>query len=187
MLQEVYQSDKSTPKGDLLLVFVLLALFVFARYIAVFLRSLPMGGVLQLLLFAGLMAFVYYIYKTRLISYRYTLTYEALDPDKSEMFGEDVANPYPLGSLLIERMSGSRGKPLELILPQEYEALLAPDEKAPLAQSEKRKALNMTSQSKKRACRLLFKRDQESFCAYFSPSSEMAARMKEMIKDLHQA
>ncbi len=186
MLREVYQSDKSTPKSDLLLVAVLLVLFIFARYISVLLRSLPLGALWQLLLFGGLLGFVYYIYKTRLISFRYTLTYEAIDPEKSEMFGEDVANPYPLGSLLIERMSGSRGKPMEMILAQEYTELLAPDEtgNAPV---EKKNRISMTSQSKKKAYRLLFQRDGKSYCLYFSPSEAMAMRLATMIKELQQA
>ena len=186
MLQEVYQSDKSTPKSDLVLVIVLLALFVFARDISVWLRSLPLGALWLLLVFFGLLGFVYYIYKSRLISYRYTLTFEENDDEKSEMFGDTVKNPYPLGSLLIERMSGSRGRVLELVIPQEYEELL-PAGEACAAEAAKGKTFQLTSQSRKKAYRLYFKRDGALYCMFFSPSEEMAMRLDTMIKELRQA
>ncbi len=186
MRQEIYQSDKSTPRSDLLLVFVLLILFIFARYISVALRALPLGALWQLLLFGGLLAFVYYIYKTRLISFRYTLTYEKYDKEKSEIFGDNVENPYPLGSLIIERMSGSRGKPVEAVLAEEYIELLPPGENDG-AQSEKSKQLHLTSQSKKKAYRLYFRRNEAVYCLYFSPSQDMAMQLDTMIKELQQA
>lgn len=180
MIQEIYQSEKSTPKRDLLLVFVLLVLFIMARYISVGLRALPYGGLWQLLAFALLLSFVYYIYKTRLISFRYTLFVDAYDKEKSEAYGEEVPYPYPPGTLLIERMSGSRGRLMEAVAAEEMAAFCVPgDENAPAV--EKKRELHLSSQPKKRARQLCYRRGGEMYRLYFSPSDAMAARLEAIL------
>ena len=186
MLQEIYDNKKSTPKGDLILVIGLFVLFVFARYIASALRSLPLGGVWQLLVFFALLAGVYYLYKTCLVSYRYTLTFEEIDAEKSEIMGSTVRNPYPLGSFIVENVSGSKGKLLEAVMPQEYLELLPPQQDGPYG-DEKIHTLHLTTQSKKSAYSLYFRRDNVLYRLLFSPSEEMSMRLDTLIKELKQA
>ena len=185
MLQEVYDNQKSTPKSDFLLLIVLLALFVFARYITAAIRTLPLGGLWQMLVFIALLGYVYYLYKTRLVTYRYTLTYEEIDAEKTEMMGDTVKNPYPLGSFLVENVSGRHGKLLEIVMPDEYVELLPPQTEDSHS-GEKYRTLRMTSQTKKSAHSLYFKRNGVLYRLLFSPSEKMRLRLDTMIKELRQ-
>lgn len=186
MLQETYDNKKSTPLSDFVLLITLLVLFAAARYIASALRTLPMGGILQLLVFFALLFFVYYMYKTRLVSYRYTLTFKEIDEEKSEIMGDTVRNPYPLGSFIVESMSGSKGKALEMVMPQEYLELLPP-QAGTAYDGEKARSLKLTPQSAKDAYSLYFRRDGSLYRLIFSPSDEMVMRLDTLIKELKQS
>lgn len=187
MLQERLENDKSTPKSDLLLAIGLLLLIIFARYILVFLRSLPLGGLLQLAVLAGLIYAAYMVYKKRLIGYRYTLTYAEPAADDLDAFGERRANPYPLGSFLVERMVADKGKVYEAVSAEEYIALLAPGEASSvgvLPAGAKVKTLYLTIKPKATAHTLFFQRGQTVYKLLFSPSEAFANTFQTMLKDL---
>ncbi|MDO5112656.1 MAG: hypothetical protein Q4E65_10155 [Clostridia bacterium] len=185
MLQERLDNDKSTPKSDLILVIALLFLIIFARYILVLLRSLPYGGMWQLLILAGLIYAAYMVYKKRLIGYRYTLTYEEPAADDLDAFGERRSNPYPLGSFLVERMVADKGKVYEAVSADEYIALLAPGEAAQALPADKKiKTLYLTIMPRATAHTLLFQRENTVYKLLFSPSAKFADTFQTMLKDL---
>ncbi len=185
MLQERLDNDKSTPKSDLLLVIALLLLIIFARYILVLLRALPYGGLWQLAVLAGLVYAAYMVYKKRLISYRYTLTYAEPAADDLDAFGARRTNPYPLGSFLVERMVGDKGKVYEAVSAAEYIALLSPGEAEPaLPAGKKAKTLYLTTLPRAAAHTLLFQRENTVYKLLFSPSVTFAETFQTMLRDL---
>ena len=172
MYQQTNDNQKVTSTGDLILVIVLIAIIVFIKKISNFLTSLgPVGTYLMVVLALFLVAAIYFIYRKRLCSYRYTLFYQ--DPPEGELdeYGQPAKQPYPLGTVLFERMTGGKGRLYEALKPEDIVALLEPGEKY----SEKIGFFNMarlTVYSAKTAHTLVFRRKGKLFGIYFHPTAE---------------
>lgn len=186
MLQEREETPRRSPIRDLILVFVLLALIILARGIMTAVRTLPYGGALQILLFLLVILLVYGVYKKFILDYRYTLTFAEPDPADVDAFGDVRKNPYPLGSLIVERMVGDKAKLFEAVMPEEYVCLLPPAADGPVGAGEKYKTLHLTVRSKKQAYSLYFRRSGTLYRLFFAPSAAFAAKLDGMIAELQE-
>lgn len=128
----------------------------------------------------------YFIYRRRLCSYRYTIFYEQPPEGELDEFGKQLTQPYPLGSILFERMTGGRGKLYEGVAAYDFVALMAPGKKY----SEKIGFLNyskITVYSVKTAHTLIFRRKGKLYGIYFHPNEEFVACMAKSPLDLTNA
>ena len=108
MYQHTNDNQKFTSVLDIILVIIILAVIVFIKKITTFFSSIPYGGLMNLAIFIGIVVFCLYVYKRRLCSYRYTIYYR--QPEGEDEFGQPLTNPYPLGTMLFERMTANKGK-----------------------------------------------------------------------------
>ena len=153
------------------------------------------GGVVQLGIFAILIALCFLVYKKRLCAYRYTLYYKEPPQGELDAFGEPVKNPFPTGTLVAERMVGNKTKSAEVILPGEMLLLAGPQSASigviPGAQERgKSKKLHpavLTTGSRKTAHSLVFKHDGNFYRLIFHPSAEMVELLDAIIAAVREA
>lgn len=174
MYQNTNDNQKSSSVGDIIITIVLLLIIVFVRKLADFFKTLPSpyGVICMLLLLFFIVVSIYLIYKKRLCSYRYSIFYEQPPEGELDEYGHQAAWPYPLGTIIFEKLTGKRGKIYETVLPEETVTLLAPGEEYT---DEKVGFFNTTTLSvlnRKTAHTLVFRRKNKLYKIYFHPSEE---------------
>lgn len=160
MHQETH-SPNATSKTDLLLAIGLFAAACLAGVIMRLARALSPWA--ALLLFLLVAVGVYFLYRMRLRSFRYTLCYRNPEED-AEDFGDLPPLPYPLHSLTLERLSSGK---TDEILTLRTKDLLTLHETLP-SQDAKPFALR-----RKGAVLVSYRQDGEVKRLFFSPSPEL--------------
>lgn len=129
MYQQHLKDEKSTSLTDFLLVIVFLLLAIFMRQIVDFCASLPAPwrSISQLVLFAVFVGICLFIYKRRICAFRYTVIFQPAPEGQLDKFGNQLVWPWPIGTVLFERMVGGKGKIAQEIAPSELVALVKPD------------------------------------------------------------
>lgn len=179
MLQFRTGNDRDSMKRDFVIVVLLLAIMIFLRKILDLCSALanPWNMIAQGIVFAVIIALVYVVYRSRITDYRYTVIYHQPAEGEENAFGKMQPYPWDEGTVLIERMVANKGKLLETVKPEEFEALLAPEEefseKISFTRSE-----NLSSKSKKKSYTLVYRRAGKLGAVYFLPSEEMAGYIK---------
>ncbi|MEA5058592.1 MAG: hypothetical protein VB049_00940 [Candidatus Pelethousia sp.] len=193
MLQE-RNENRSTKGSDLLIVAVLVLLVIAARIAMNAAALYAWGGAVQISLFILLIAVCFLLYKTRLCSYRYTLYYKEPSKEELDEYGGQAELPFPVGTLVAERMMGSKAKSAEVILPGEMVDLIGPDGSAAAflprgKDGEFAKVHNavLTTRSTKKAHALIFGQHGNYYRLYFNPSPEMARLLGEIIAAVREA
>lgn len=195
MYQET-NGGNATKKQDLLLFFGLLALAVFARMLMNAVSSIPHGDILQIPVFIGLIAVCLLIYRKRLSSYRYTLFNREPEEDDLDQYGNRRSNPYPLGTLVFEQLSGGKGKIVETVAPGEMRAIVTGDATAGCAGAEEdpealqaalKKAAVLCTGKKDGASTLIFRRGGKYQAIAFKPSRELVRMIEEIIAAVNAA
>lgn len=178
MYQHTNDNQHISAKFDLVLVIVMIAFIVFMRQITNFISSLPGGGILNVLVLFALIAGCYIIYRKRLCSYRYTIYFEQPKEGEPDAFGNvQTTQPYPLGTMLFERMIANKGRLYEAVRYDEFVALIVPGE----TYSEKINLLNyakLTVYSNKTAYTLVFRRKDKLYGIYFHPDAKFIDCMR---------
>ncbi len=182
MLQERSDGGKDSARLDLLIIVVFVLLIVFIKRIAAFIKALPepWNVVLQAALFLVLVALCYFLYAKRIRDYRYSIVYHQPGEGEENIFGEEKPYPWKEGTVLFERMIANKGRFVGKIEPAELVALLAPGEeyaeKIGFSRTE-----SFSGKSARKSFSLVYRRRNKLFAVRFSPSEEMAARVREAI------
>lgn len=192
MYQETNGAN-TTKKQDLLLFFGLLVLVVFARLLMNAVSAVPHGGILQIPIFVLLVLLCLWIYKRRLCAYRYTLFNSEPEEGDLDQYGNQRKNPYPLGTLVFEQLSGGKSKLVDAVSPAEMQALLssgsigAIGENAEAIKAAAAKAAVLCTGKRSEASTLIFKRGGKYQAIAFKPGSELSGMLEEIIAAVREA
>lgn len=118
-------TSKSDKKADLLLFVGLLVMLFVARLLLNIVRALGLGA-LQLVIFAVLVAVCFLVFKKRFCTYRYTLFNKEPEEGELDAYGNQQKLAMPLGTFIIEQLSGSRGGIVANIAPGNMLELIPP-------------------------------------------------------------
>lgn len=176
MHQEIH-THATQGKGNIPLFLGVVAAALLGRLLMSLLALLPYGGLLQLLPLAGAVLLFLWLYKRRLSAYRYTVYHKAPLPGELDEYGDPLRHPYPLGTLIFERM-GRRPRLLESLAPGELIALLPPGE--PLPEGVRPGPL-LCCAGRKKAHHLIYRRKDKARALGLCPSEELAAILGEII------
>lgn len=186
MYQETNEK-RSTKGGDLLLVVALIALIVLARVMLNAIKALPYAGIVQLFVFASLIAVCFLVYKRRLSSYRFTVFNSTPAEGDLDEFGEQRKNPYPLGTFIAERMVGDKGRIMDIVSPAEMTALLAPGESMPDGEAARPAQTAFLSVDKRKTAHtLLYRRSGRLYSIAFHPTDELISILNEIISAVNE-
>lgn len=156
MYQESSDRMRGGSKADALLVIGLIVFFFLAGGLATMLRS-KFGSNAPLYLFALIFgAALYFIYRIRIVGWRYTVFHSEPETEYDPRFDEYITHedhPYPVGTIVIERTVSAKGAITEVINPGELAAVLAPGESAACDRE-----VSMSPIAKERSSSLIFVR-----------------------------
>lgn len=124
MYQESNTANVS-KKSDMVLLIGLIALIILSRSLLNLIQAAG-GGILQLAVFIGLVAICFIVFKRRFCTYRYTLFNQEPEEGDLDPYGNQKKLAMPLGTFIIEQLSGSRGGIVANIAPGEMVQLIAP-------------------------------------------------------------
>ena len=187
MYQESNTSN-SGKKADLLLFVGLVVLLIVARIALNIIQSLGFG-ILQLVVFIGLIAVCFIVFKKRFCTYRYTLFHKEPEEGELDAYGNQQTLAMPLGTFIIEQMSGSRGGIVANIGPGDMLQLIPPSaatigiigsgndpslKKPPLYG-------NVKNGRRENAHILLYRADGKTKALAFCPSKELEGMLNEII------
>ncbi|MBQ2985181.1 MAG: hypothetical protein IJB30_06720 [Clostridia bacterium] len=124
----MYQESNTanvTKRSDTLLLIGLIVLIILSRSLLNFIQAAG-GGILQLAVFIGLVAVCFIVFKRRFCTYRYTLFNQEPEEGDLDPYGNQKKLAMPLGTFIIEQLSGSRGGIVANIAPGDMVQLIAP-------------------------------------------------------------
>lgn len=130
MYQFHLKEGKTSSAVDLLLVVFFVLVAVFMRPIIDLLSSVPapFGGILKILMMLFFVGICYFFYAFRLCSYRYTVIHSERKEDEPDQFGNKADWPWPVGTVVVERMVSDKGRIIDEIAPDELTAFIRPEE-----------------------------------------------------------
>lgn len=180
-------ASKSSKKSDALLFIGLIFMLFLARALLNFIQTLQSGRWLQVVIFVALVAICFIVFKKRFCTYRYTLFHK--EPEKGDLdpYGNQQKLPCPLGTFIIEQMSGSRGGIMETIAPGEFVRLISPEADTAGVMCEKldesllKKPPLYGNGDRKSAYILLYRRDSRMKALAFCPSDKLVSMLNEII------
>lgn len=184
----MYQETNTSTSGkraDMLLFIGLIALLLVARFLLNLIQAIG-GGPLQLVIFIGLVAVCFLVFKKRFCTYRYTLFNKEPEEGELDAYGNQQKLAMPLGTFIIEQVSGSRGGIVANIGPGDMLQLITPSsgaigiigsgndpslKKPPLYGNGKRENAHI----------LLYRADGKTKALAFCPSKELEGMLNEII------
>lgn len=131
MYQQSVDRSHGSAKSDLVLFIVLIAAFFTVGAIAVMLENHFDSRIPRYVFIVLVLAALYLVYRLRLVGYRYTVFYETPKAVYDERFGEEIVHedyPYPVGTLVFERIVSAKGTIIFTIDRKDIEAFLASGE-----------------------------------------------------------
>ena len=177
----------STKKSDMLLFLGLIALLLLSRFLLSLLQAIG-GGPAQLVIFVMLGAVCFIVFKRRFCTYRYTLFNKEPDEGELDEYGNPAKLPFPLGTFIIEQLSGSRGGVMANIAPKDLLQLVAPSSAAAIGiigsdpkESSLKKPPLYGNGKRENAHILLYRQDGKTKALAFCPSSELAEMLSDII------
>lgn len=180
MLQEMAKSPKNSALGDFLIMIAIIAAIVFMRYIANLISLLPYAGLFHVVLLLSAAAACFLIYKTRILSYRYTLiTQEEPDEEARGEHGEENGLDMPPGTVIFERMTGDKTNTAQAIAPNDIQGLFGPGG-APCEKPQK--SAMMTALARKTAHSITFINNGRLERIYFHPSDAFVEKLRESMQ-----
>lgn len=183
MYQETNTSN-SNKRSDLMLFFGLVLLLILARFLLSLIQAVG-GGAMQLIVFVLLGAICFLVYKKRFCTYRYTLFNKEPEEGELDEYGNQATLPLPLGTFIIEQLSGSRGGVVANIAPGDMLSLIVPPAGLPSEAQDSHSSLKkppLYGNGKREQAHILLYRDNGVKKALaFCPSEELAAMLKEII------
>lgn len=190
MYQFHLKEGKASSAADLLLVVFFVLVAVFMRPIVDALSSVPapFGGILKIfmmLLFVGVCCF---FYSFRLCSYRYTVIHAPRQDDEPDQYGNKAEWPWPVGTVVVEKMVSDKGKIIDVIAPDELTAFVRPEEADAYfsAHSDvRRRSLRSERYCRpfgKNAAYLIYRRSGSLRAAAFRPDETFAAHLETLLR-----
>lgn len=187
----MYQESNTSNSGknaDILLFVGLVVLLLVARIALNIIQSLGFG-ILQLAVFIGLVAVCFIVFKKRFCTYRYTLFNKEPEEGELDAYGNQQTLAMPLGTFIIEQMSGSRGGIVANIGPGDMLQLIAPSAGAiGIIGSGNHPSLkkpplygNVKNGKRENAHILLYRADGQTKALAFCPSKELEDMLNEII------
>ncbi|MDO4528661.1 MAG: hypothetical protein Q4C03_07775 [bacterium] len=178
MHQEITRTDPGSAARFRLFVLLVAALLV-TRLLMALVAALPHAGIIQVAIVLVPILLFLWIYKRRLSEYRYTLYFREPPEGELDEFGDQARLAQPLGTLILESVTGRRTRVLEIIRPAEHAALLAPGERRPDGTTGLCPLL--AGCPKAQAHTLVYRRGGSLRCLMFSPSKELEQMLCEII------
>lgn len=178
MYQQSVDRSHGSSKSDLILFLVLIVAFFTVGAIALYLEGVFSSRLPRYIFIGLVLAALYLVYRLRLVGYRYTVFYEEPKPVYDERFGEEIVHedyPYPVGTLVFERIVSAKGTILFTIDKNDILEFLAPGEK-PREAVEFEYDLSCTKREK--AHTLVFTAGDAKTALYFDPDDEFSAHVK---------
>ena len=170
MFQESADKMKGTIRSDTVLFIILIVFFFAAGSVATVLKN-HFNSNIPLYVFAAVLGgLILLVYRLRLTGYRYTIFYKEPETEYDERFGEEITHedyPYPIGTIVVERIVSAKGQILEVILKEELEAILEPGEQ--FAADEE---LSFSTKKNEASRSIVFRREGRTYRMYFAPSDE---------------
>ncbi|MBQ1685616.1 MAG: hypothetical protein II072_08925 [Clostridia bacterium] len=181
MFQESVDRSHGSSKSDLVLFIVLIAAF-FTVGAIVFILENNFGSKLPRYIFIGaVLACLYLVYRLRIVGYRYTIFHEEPKPVYDPRFDDMILHedyPYPVGTVVFERIVSAKGTILFTVDRSEIEALAKPGEDCGLkAETE----FNAACRKPEKAYSLFFRKDGQLVCVYFDPSEEFLGYLQKIL------
>ena len=177
----------SSKKSDMLLFIGLIALLLVSRFLLSLLQAIG-GGPAQLVIFVVLVAICFMVFKRRFCTYRYTLFNKEPEPDELDEYGNPSKLPFPLGTFIIEQLSGSRGGVMANIAPGDMLQLIPPSGAAAIGiiggdpkDSSLKKPPLYANGNRENAHILLYRQDGKTKALAFAPGAELAKMLSDII------
>ena len=131
MFQESVDRSHGSSRSDLLLFLVLIAAFFTVGAVVFALENKFGSSVPRYFFIAAVLAALYLVYRLRIVGYRYTIFYEAPKPVYDARFDDMMLHedyPYPVGTVVFERIVSAKGSVLYAIDRKDIECVLKPGE-----------------------------------------------------------
>lgn len=173
MHQETH-SPSATAKSDLMLLLLLFLLLFSAGGLMRLARAYAAWT--SIVLFLGVVGLMFVLYRRRLVSYRYTLCYQAPEEDA---YGDLPMLPFPLHSLTLERTTSGKPNEMETI---PLSDILALGDDGPTFTAPAPTRTQTFARNKKEAIPLIYRRGGETVRAWFAPSPELLALLKAQLE-----
>lgn len=174
MFQESVDRARGSSKSDLLLFLILVAAFFSVGGIVLLLESKFDSQIPRYVFIALVLAAVYAVYRLRIVGYRYTVFYEAPKPVYDPRFDDMMIHedyPYPVGTLVFERIVSAKGVILLTVDKSEIESVLKPGETGGNSVFDG-STLNVACRKAERSHCLCYRKDGKLNRLYFDPSPE---------------
>lgn len=174
MFQESVDRSHGSSRSDLILFIVLVAAFFGIGAIVLLLESKIDSKIPRYVFIALVLAGVYLIYRYRLIGYRYTVFYEAPKPVYDARFDDMMIHedyPYPVGTVVFERIVSAKGVILLTVDKSEIEAVTKPGEEKPELTADGA-VNNIACRKTGKAHCMYYRKDGKLNKLYFDPSEQ---------------
>ena len=184
MFQESVDRAHGSAKSDLLLFAVLIVSFFAVGALVFYLEGVFASSVPRYVFIALALAALYLIYRLRLTGYRYTVFYKAPEPVYDPRFDDMMLHedyPYPVGTVVFERISSAKGAILLAIDRSELLAFSAPGEACPYENVET--VLDASCKKSSLAHSLYFKREGSVKRVLFAPGEELSGYVRALIEE----
>lgn len=181
MYQQTQENTKGGSKADLALAgAILLIMILMNRFSAAISAFIPPAAV-QAVMFAGLAALCFFIFRRRLCTYRYTVILERDECNKTVKETGEQEEPPP-GTLIAEQMIGDKPRVSEMVLPEEM-LCIALRESLPEGSKERPKAVRITGRPAKTAHFLFYRRGGRLMRLEFHPDSALISHLPEKLRN----
>jgi hypothetical protein len=183
MFQESVDRSHGSSKSDLILFLILVAAFFGIGGIVLLLESKINSTIPRYAFIALVLAGVYLIYRYRLIGYRYTVFYEAPKPVYDARFDDMMIHedyPYPVGTVVFERIVSAKGVILLTVDKSEIEAICKPGEEKPEAVVDG-VSNNVACRKESKSYCMYYRKDGRLNKLYFDPSEQFLGYLERII------
>ena len=182
MFQLSVDRSHGNSKFDLFLFISLIVLFFGGGAIMLALEKALASSIPRYVFFACALAVLFVIYRVRIVGYRYTVFYEAPKPVYDPRFDDMMLHedyPYPVGTLVFERIVSAKGTILFTVDRSEIVALALPGEAA--GDFTEDQSLNLACQKEQESHSLYFRKDGKLIRLYFAPDEEFLACLEKAL------
>lgn len=179
MLQEICENGKKNRNKDAAMpmipvMFMILAYSIFAKV-----GLQPPWSIIAYALAFAVMAVVYYlVYRYYLSAFRYSLVYEPLASGEVDAFGDPLSYPYPVGTIVFERLAGKGSRLYETVRTSELREVVAPGQPPSFEVSSRCVNAAYTPRTKKNAYTLYYERNGRLHRTYFHPTEQFITRLR---------
>ena len=188
MFQESVDRSHGSSRSDLILFLMLVVAFFAVGGIVLYLEKKFGSTIPRYVFIALVLAAVYAVYRLRLIGYRYTIFYEVPKPVYDPRFDDMMIHedyPYPVGTVVFERIVSAKGTIIDTIDRSEIEALAKPGETAD-GFAVNGGTANLACRKPEKAYSLYYRRDGKLNMIYFDPSEEFLGYLDRIMNPAEQ-